>query len=57
MQKGTLMRKVRSKIWKKLRYFRLQEDGMSVWHARQAGGRAKASCEWHGQRGGGHVGG
>ncbi|XP_045054126.1 1-phosphatidylinositol 4,5-bisphosphate phosphodiesterase delta-4 [Desmodus rotundus] len=43
MQKGTLMRKVRSKIWKKLRYFRLQEDGMSVWHARQAGGRAKAS--------------
>lgn len=43
MQKGTLMRKVRSKNWKKLRYFRLQEDGMTVWHARQAGGRAKAS--------------
>ncbi|XP_054441634.1 1-phosphatidylinositol 4,5-bisphosphate phosphodiesterase delta-4 isoform X2 [Pteronotus mesoamericanus] len=43
MQKGTLMRKVRSKSWKKLRYFRLQEDGMTVWHARQAGGRAKAS--------------
>ncbi|XP_016052298.1 PREDICTED: 1-phosphatidylinositol 4,5-bisphosphate phosphodiesterase delta-4 [Miniopterus natalensis] len=43
MQKGTLMRKVRSKNWKKLRYFKLQEDGMTVWHARQAGGRAKAS--------------
>ncbi|KAM5324813.1 1-phosphatidylinositol 4,5-bisphosphate phosphodiesterase delta-4 [Glossophaga mutica] len=43
MQKGTLMRKVRSKSWKKLRYFRLQEDGMTVWHARQPGGRAKAS--------------
>ncbi|XP_074169480.1 1-phosphatidylinositol 4,5-bisphosphate phosphodiesterase delta-4 isoform X1 [Rhinolophus sinicus] len=43
MQKGTLMRKVRSKSWKKLRYFRLQEDGMTVWHARQAGGRAKPS--------------
>ncbi|KAM7105428.1 1-phosphatidylinositol 4,5-bisphosphate phosphodiesterase delta-4 isoform 1-T1 [Molossus nigricans] len=43
MQKGTLMRKVRSKSWKKLRYFRLQEDGMTVRHARQAGGRSKAS--------------
>uniref|UniRef100_G1NVR8 Phosphoinositide phospholipase C n=1 Tax=Myotis lucifugus TaxID=59463 RepID=G1NVR8_MYOLU len=35
MQKGTMMRKVRSKNWKKLRYFRLKEDGMTVWHARQ----------------------
>ncbi|CAI9165124.1 unnamed protein product [Rangifer tarandus platyrhynchus] len=43
MQKGTLMRKVRSKSWKKLRFFRLQDDGMTVWHARQAGGRAKPS--------------
>ncbi|XP_059559151.1 1-phosphatidylinositol 4,5-bisphosphate phosphodiesterase delta-4 isoform X5 [Myotis daubentonii] len=43
MQKGTMMRKVRSKNWKKLRYFRLQEDGMTVWHARQVGARAKAS--------------
>ncbi|XP_066089514.1 1-phosphatidylinositol 4,5-bisphosphate phosphodiesterase delta-4 [Saccopteryx bilineata] len=43
MQKGTLLRKVRSKSWKKLRHFRLQEDGMTVWHARQVGGRAKAS--------------
>nr|XP_035938961.1 1-phosphatidylinositol 4,5-bisphosphate phosphodiesterase delta-4 isoform X3 [Halichoerus grypus] len=41
MQKGMLMRKVRSKSWKKLRYFRLQDDGMTVWHARQAGGTAK----------------
>ncbi|KAF4014119.1 hypothetical protein G4228_005503 [Cervus hanglu yarkandensis] len=43
MQKGTVMRKVRSKSWKKLRFFRLQDDGMTVWHARQAGGRAKPS--------------
>ncbi|XP_016012210.2 1-phosphatidylinositol 4,5-bisphosphate phosphodiesterase delta-4 isoform X1 [Rousettus aegyptiacus] len=43
MQKGTLMRKVRSKIWKRLRYFRLQQDCMTVWHARQAGGKAKPS--------------
>ncbi|XP_070345830.1 1-phosphatidylinositol 4,5-bisphosphate phosphodiesterase delta-4 isoform X4 [Equus asinus] len=43
MQKGMSMRKVRSKNWKKLRYFRLQDDGMTVWHARQAGGSAKPS--------------
>ncbi|XP_077604736.1 1-phosphatidylinositol 4,5-bisphosphate phosphodiesterase delta-4 isoform X3 [Crocuta crocuta] len=43
MQKGMVMRKVRSKSWKKLRYFRLQDDGMTVWHARQAGGNAKPS--------------
>ncbi|XP_058560863.1 1-phosphatidylinositol 4,5-bisphosphate phosphodiesterase delta-4 isoform X3 [Neofelis nebulosa] len=43
MQKGMLARKVRSKSWKKLRYFRLQDDGMTVWHARQAGGKAKPS--------------
>ncbi|XP_014640786.1 PREDICTED: 1-phosphatidylinositol 4,5-bisphosphate phosphodiesterase delta-4 isoform X3 [Ceratotherium simum simum] len=43
MQKGTPMRKVRSKSWKKLRYFRLQDDGMTVWHSRQAGGSAKPS--------------
>ncbi|XP_029415899.1 1-phosphatidylinositol 4,5-bisphosphate phosphodiesterase delta-4 isoform X1 [Nannospalax galili] len=41
MQEGTMIRKVRSKNWKKLRYFRLQNDGMTVWHARQAGGIAK----------------
>uniref|UniRef100_A0A8D2CWI2 Phosphoinositide phospholipase C n=1 Tax=Sciurus vulgaris TaxID=55149 RepID=A0A8D2CWI2_SCIVU len=41
MQEGMLMRKVRSKNWKKLRYFRLQNDGMTVWHARQAGGSEK----------------
>ncbi|XP_013375379.1 PREDICTED: 1-phosphatidylinositol 4,5-bisphosphate phosphodiesterase delta-4 isoform X7 [Chinchilla lanigera] len=41
MQEGMLIRKVRSKSWKKLRYFRLQNDGMTVWHARQAGGSEK----------------
>uniref|UniRef100_A0A8C6A027 Phosphoinositide phospholipase C n=1 Tax=Marmota marmota marmota TaxID=9994 RepID=A0A8C6A027_MARMA len=41
MQEGTLMRKVRSKSWKKPRYFRLQNDGMTVWHARQARGSEK----------------
>ncbi|XP_069926299.1 1-phosphatidylinositol 4,5-bisphosphate phosphodiesterase delta-4 isoform X4 [Oryctolagus cuniculus] len=43
MQEGTTMRKVRSKSWKKLRHFRLQNDGMTVWHMRQPGGSAKPS--------------
>ncbi|KAM9664243.1 1-phosphatidylinositol 4,5-bisphosphate phosphodiesterase delta-4 isoform 2-T2 [Trichechus inunguis] len=43
MQEGMQMRKVRSKNWKKLRYFRLQDDGMTVWHSRQIGWRAKPS--------------
>nr|XP_045002929.1 1-phosphatidylinositol 4,5-bisphosphate phosphodiesterase delta-4 isoform X2 [Jaculus jaculus] len=41
MQEGMLMRKVKTKNWKKLRYFRLQNDGMMVRHARQAEGKAK----------------
>uniref|UniRef100_A0A8C2MVM7 Phosphoinositide phospholipase C n=1 Tax=Cricetulus griseus TaxID=10029 RepID=A0A8C2MVM7_CRIGR len=41
MQEGMMMRKVRTKSWKKLRYFKLQNDGMTVWHARQAEGIAK----------------
>ncbi|XP_051010055.1 1-phosphatidylinositol 4,5-bisphosphate phosphodiesterase delta-4 [Acomys russatus] len=41
MQEGTMMRKVRTKTWKKLRYYRLQNDGMTVWHARQAEDIAK----------------
>ena len=56
MQKGMLVRKVRSKSWKKLRYFRLQDDGMTVWHARQAGGKAKPSCESRGKLGVGVLG-
>lgn len=48
MQKGMLLRKVRSRSWKKQRYFRLQDDGMTVWHARQAGGTAKPTCESRG---------
>ncbi|XP_040842343.1 1-phosphatidylinositol 4,5-bisphosphate phosphodiesterase delta-4 isoform X2 [Ochotona curzoniae] len=43
MQEGMTMRKVRSKSWKKLRHFKLQNDGMTVWHTRQYGGNAKPS--------------
>ncbi|XP_056663853.1 1-phosphatidylinositol 4,5-bisphosphate phosphodiesterase delta-4 isoform X2 [Monodelphis domestica] len=43
MQTGSVLRKVKSRSWKKQRYFRLQDDGMTVWYARQAGGRTKPS--------------
>ncbi|XP_020858455.1 1-phosphatidylinositol 4,5-bisphosphate phosphodiesterase delta-4 isoform X1 [Phascolarctos cinereus] len=43
MQNGSMLRKVKSRSWKKQRYFRLQDDGMTVWYARQAGGRTKPS--------------
>nr|XP_012595709.1 1-phosphatidylinositol 4,5-bisphosphate phosphodiesterase delta-4 isoform X1 [Microcebus murinus]XP_020143785.1 1-phosphatidylinositol 4,5-bisphosphate phosphodiesterase delta-4 isoform X1 [Microcebus murinus]XP_020143786.1 1-phosphatidylinositol 4,5-bisphosphate phosphodiesterase delta-4 isoform X1 [Microcebus murinus]XP_020143787.1 1-phosphatidylinositol 4,5-bisphosphate phosphodiesterase delta-4 isoform X1 [Microcebus murinus]XP_020143788.1 1-phosphatidylinositol 4,5-bisphosphate phosphod len=43
MQEGMLMYKVKSKTWKKLRYFRLQNDGMTVWQERQTWGKAKPS--------------
>ncbi|XP_036611208.1 1-phosphatidylinositol 4,5-bisphosphate phosphodiesterase delta-4 isoform X1 [Trichosurus vulpecula] len=43
MQNGSMLRKVKSRSWKKQRYYRLQDDGMTVWYARQAGGRTKPS--------------
>ncbi|XP_069472948.1 1-phosphatidylinositol 4,5-bisphosphate phosphodiesterase delta-4 [Ambystoma mexicanum] len=32
MLHGTVMRKVKSKCWKKQRTFKLQEDGMTIWY-------------------------
>ncbi|XP_054979152.1 1-phosphatidylinositol 4,5-bisphosphate phosphodiesterase delta-4 [Sorex araneus] len=43
MQKGTMMCKVRSKNWRRQRFFKLHEDGMTVWHSRQVGSSAKLS--------------
>ncbi|XP_075789088.1 1-phosphatidylinositol 4,5-bisphosphate phosphodiesterase delta-4 isoform X2 [Pelodiscus sinensis] len=39
MQQGTTMRKVKSKSWKKPRYFKLQDDCMTVWH------QSSCTCE------------
>ncbi|CAM4532951.1 unnamed protein product, partial [Lepidochelys olivacea] len=41
MQQGTLMRKVKSKSWKKQRYFRLQDDCMTVWYKSKKTGYTK----------------
>ncbi|XP_029766358.1 1-phosphatidylinositol 4,5-bisphosphate phosphodiesterase delta-4 [Terrapene carolina triunguis] len=41
MQQGTLMRKVKSKSWKKQRYFKLQDDCMTVWYKSKKNGNTK----------------
>nr|XP_056717278.1 1-phosphatidylinositol 4,5-bisphosphate phosphodiesterase delta-4 [Euleptes europaea] len=43
MQQGTMMRKVKSKNWKKLRYFRLQDDCMTIWYRSKKSGNAKSA--------------
>uniref|UniRef100_A0A8C3TJB9 1-phosphatidylinositol 4,5-bisphosphate phosphodiesterase delta-4 n=2 Tax=Chelydra serpentina TaxID=8475 RepID=A0A8C3TJB9_CHESE len=41
MQQGSLMRKVKSKSWKKQRYLELQDDCMTVWHKSKKTGHTK----------------
>nr|XP_034983505.1 1-phosphatidylinositol 4,5-bisphosphate phosphodiesterase delta-4 isoform X4 [Zootoca vivipara] len=43
MQQGTMMRKVKSKNWKKPRYFMLQDDCMTVWYKSKMSGKAKSA--------------
>ncbi|KAM8934044.1 1-phosphatidylinositol 4,5-bisphosphate phosphodiesterase delta-4 [Pelodytes ibericus] len=43
MQTGSLMRKVKSRSWKKQRYFKLQEDCMTVWYKSKKTGNTKST--------------
>uniref|UniRef100_A0A8C6JSS8 Uncharacterized protein n=1 Tax=Melopsittacus undulatus TaxID=13146 RepID=A0A8C6JSS8_MELUD len=43
MQQGTLMRKVKSKSWKKQRYFKLQEDCMTIWYQSKRTGKTESA--------------
>ncbi|MEE6488881.1 hypothetical protein FKM82_015419 [Ascaphus truei] len=43
MQAGSLMRKVKSRSWKKQRYFKLQEDCMTVWYKSKKTGNTKST--------------
>ncbi|XP_005991823.1 1-phosphatidylinositol 4,5-bisphosphate phosphodiesterase delta-4 [Latimeria chalumnae] len=43
MQAGTVMRKVKSKTWKKQRYFKLQDDCMSIWYKSKKAGNVKST--------------
>ncbi|KAF7658824.1 hypothetical protein LDENG_00007300 [Lucifuga dentata] len=37
---GTVMRKIKSRTWKKQRYFRLQDDCMTIWYKSKKAGNA-----------------
>ncbi|XP_067254669.1 1-phosphatidylinositol 4,5-bisphosphate phosphodiesterase delta-4 isoform X2 [Chanodichthys erythropterus] len=40
---GTVMRKIKSRTWKKQRYFRLQEDCMTIWYKSKKAGNAHST--------------
>lgn len=50
------MRKVKSKGWKKQRYFKLQDDCMTIWYQSKRTGKTESACEslLGCDRGGGH---
>ncbi|KAM6945687.1 1-phosphatidylinositol 4,5-bisphosphate phosphodiesterase delta-4 [Aplochiton taeniatus] len=43
MQIGTVMRKVKSRTWKKQRLFKLQEDGLTIWYKSKKAGKPHAT--------------
>ncbi|XP_068102147.1 1-phosphatidylinositol 4,5-bisphosphate phosphodiesterase delta-4 [Hyperolius riggenbachi] len=43
MQTGSMMRKVKSRSWKKQRYFKLQEDCMTIWYKSKKTGKTKST--------------
>ncbi|XP_040297205.1 1-phosphatidylinositol 4,5-bisphosphate phosphodiesterase delta-4 isoform X5 [Bufo bufo] len=43
MQAGSVMRKVKSRNWKKQRYFKLQEDCMTIWYKSKKTGNTKST--------------
>ncbi|KAM5153035.1 1-phosphatidylinositol 4,5-bisphosphate phosphodiesterase delta-4 [Mantella aurantiaca] len=43
MQAGSIMRKVKSRSWKKQRYFKLQEDCMTIWYKSKKTGNTKST--------------
>ncbi|CAL8308952.1 unnamed protein product [Merluccius merluccius] len=40
---GTVMRKIKSRTWKKQRYFKLQEDCMTIWYKSKKAGKAHST--------------
>ncbi|KAG7315368.1 hypothetical protein KOW79_021456 [Hemibagrus wyckioides] len=43
MQVGSVMRKVKSRSWKKQRYFRLQDDFATIWYKSKKAGNAQST--------------
>uniref|UniRef100_A0A4W4FRM3 Phosphoinositide phospholipase C n=1 Tax=Electrophorus electricus TaxID=8005 RepID=A0A4W4FRM3_ELEEL len=44
MRAGSVMRKVKSRTWKKQRYFRLQDDCATIWYKSEKAGNAHCTC-------------
>lgn len=42
---GTVMRKIKSRTWKKQRYFKLQDDCMTIWYKSKKAGKAHSTCK------------
>ncbi|XP_061571837.1 1-phosphatidylinositol 4,5-bisphosphate phosphodiesterase delta-4-like isoform X1 [Cololabis saira] len=40
---GAVMRKIKSRSWKKQRYFKLQDDGMTIWYKSKKAGNAHST--------------
>uniref|UniRef100_A0A3B5MZG7 Phosphoinositide phospholipase C n=1 Tax=Xiphophorus couchianus TaxID=32473 RepID=A0A3B5MZG7_9TELE len=40
---GTVMRKIKSRTWKKQRYFKLQDDCMTIWYKSKKAGKAHST--------------
>lgn len=45
MMAGSILRKVKSRSWKKNRHFRLLEDGLTIWYKSKWVGRGHSTCE------------
>lgn len=44
MMAGSTLRKVKSRLWKKQRHFRLLEDGLSIWYKSRWLGKGHSTC-------------
>lgn len=42
---GTVMRKIKSRTWKKQRYFKLQDDCMTIWYKSKKAGNTHSTCK------------
>lgn len=42
---GAVLRKIKSRTWKKQRYFKLQEDGMTIWYKSKKAGNTHSTCK------------
>lgn len=42
---GTVMRKIKSRSWKKQRYFKLQEDCTTIWYKSKKAGNTHSTCK------------